>query len=88
MDKLIELLDWLREQAGASARTVVFERMIQVGADLVSEDGENPEYDRAIYELIRDMCYDDFPESLDDDARRDYVMHLIAVVRVERKVQS
>jgi hypothetical protein len=88
MDKLIELLDWLREQAGASARTVVFERMLNVGADLVSEDGENPEYDRAIYELIRDVNYDDFPEHLDDDARRDYVMHLIAVIRVERKAQS
>lgn len=31
-------------------------RCIEVGASLISEDGENPEYDRAIAEFTIDVC--------------------------------
>lgn len=29
--------------------------LVQTAADLMSEDGENPEYDRALVELVRDL---------------------------------
>jgi hypothetical protein len=35
--------------------TVTLDLAIKVAQELRSEDGENPEYDRALVELIRDM---------------------------------
>lgn len=34
---------------------ITYDKLIEVGALLVSEDGENPEYDRAITEFIVDL---------------------------------
>jgi hypothetical protein len=45
--------------------TVTTERVVQVAADLMSEDGENPEYDRACVEIVRDLLGMDW----EDDTR-------------------
>ena len=83
MEKLLELLDWL----GVQTRGVVFERMLTAAAYLVSEGGENSEYDRGIYELIADVCGQEIPAAHMDEAR-DYVMHAIALIKAERRVAS
>ena len=65
---------------------IIFNRMLEAGSDLVSEEGENPEYDRAIYELIRDTAGLALPMAVqgDGDAAREYVAARIKALRIER----
>ena len=79
-------LDWLLDAARRSAHDSIVSKMLEVGADLVSEDGENPEYDRAIYELIAHMPGDSLGTS-DMDERRKRVEHTIALMRIGRDNQ-
>lgn len=59
-------------------RTIRLSEAVRAAADLVTEDGaSNPEYDRAIYELIGDLW--GLGETAED--RRETVADLIELVR-------
>lgn len=43
-----------------------YEAALEIGANLLSEHGENPEYDRALSELLGDMYLEEAPDVLGD----------------------
>ncbi len=55
---------------------VSFREAIEAARELKSEHGENPEYDRALVELIRDL----FNPGVDSDDSREIIEVAIGVV--------
>lgn len=84
MSKYEKVLDFV----SSAVRRATLNHLIETGSYLVSERGENPEYDRGIYELIADAMGTALPESAGDDmdSRREYVQDQIDLVLAQRKV--
>lgn len=62
--------DW-PEARMTSVAVITYENAIRYAGDLASEHGENPEYDRALVELLADLfgIPMDLKDKIDDDIR-------------------
>lgn len=78
-------MDWITELLQRGMRVAMLDGLLERAADLMSDDGENPEYDRALVDLIAEACGTALPPGLQDmDAKKQYIVNKLAVVRAER----